>query len=74
MQITNSMKETDVWVTSDRKQAVKVRIGSTDKNSIEPKSIPENFKRTVEKYGHVVAMKYKKGTPEWQSVTYRLVL
>lgn len=71
MRITNKEKPTDVWVTSDRKQAVKLRIGKGKNESIEALSIPTNFARTVEKFGNVVAMKYKKGSSEWQSVTYR---
>lgn len=71
MRITNTEKATDVWITSDRKQAVKLRIGKGVNDSIEAKSIPENFNRTVEKFGNVVAMKYKKGGSDWQSVTYR---
>lgn len=73
MRISNKEKPTDVWVTSDRKQAVKLRIGKGKNDGIEALSIPANFNRTVEKYGHVVAMKYKKGGSDWQSVTYRSV-
>lgn len=73
MRITNKEKPTDVLITSDRKQAVKLRIGKGEKDGIEALSVPANFARTAEKYGDVVAMKYKKGTPEWQSVTYRSV-
>lgn len=73
MRITNKEKPTDVWITSDRQQAVKLRIGKGGKDGIEALSITTNFSRTVEKYGDVVAMKYKKGTPDWQSVTYRSV-
>lgn len=70
MKITNKEKPTDVWVTSDRKQAVKLRIGKGGKDGIEALSIPANFGRTVDKYGNVPAMKYKRGSTEWQSVTY----
>lgn len=73
MRTTNKEKSTDVWITSDREQAVKLRIGKGGNDSIEALSIPANFERTVEKYGDVVAMKYKKGSPDWQSVTYRSV-
>lgn len=71
MRISNKEKPTDVYVTSDRTQAVKLRIGKGGKDGIEALSIPANFARTVEKYGNVAAMKFKKGSSEWQSVTYR---
>lgn len=71
MRITNKEKPTDVLVSSDRKQAVKLRIGKGENDGIEALTIPTNFARTVEKYGDVAAMKYKKGSSEWQSVTYR---
>ncbi len=71
MRITNNEKPTDLWITSDRKQAVKLRIGKGGNDGIEALSIPANFARTVDKYGDVIAMKYKKGSPDWQSVTYR---
>lgn len=74
MRISNKEKATDVWVTSDRKEAVKLRIGKGQNDGIEALSIPANFARTVEKYGDVVAMKYKKGSSDWESVTYRFVV
>lgn len=68
---TNKVKPSDVYITDDRAQAVKLRIGTEGISATEPLSVPGLLSRTVELYPDNVALCHKDDDDKWQSITYR---
>lgn len=68
---TNQVKPSDVYITADRTQAVKLRIGTEGISAAEPLSVPGLLSQTAELYPDQVALCHKDDADNWQSITYR---
>lgn len=67
----NRLAPSDVYRTTDVKQAVKLRIAKEGLGAEEPISIPGLLKRTVNNYPDYPALRSKNAKKEYNTVTYR---
>lgn len=67
----NKQRDTDTCLTSDRRKAVKIRLGAEGASSAEPLSVPGLLANTVTEFPNVIALRYKNSDNEWESVTYK---
>lgn len=78
---SNQQRAATVYSTTDRTQAVRLRIGAAAADDAPddpvactaPLSIPAVMQRTAEQFGDTVALRFKREPTDavWQSVTYR---
>lgn len=69
--IATKVKPSSSYTTTDRTDAVRLRVGNEGINAAEPISVPQLLHRTAKNYPDVPALVCKDENNEWQTTTYR---
>lgn len=67
----NRLRQSDVYRTTNRQDAVKIRLSKEGMGAEEPISVPGLLKRTVNNYGDYPALRTKNGKNGYTTVTYK---
>ncbi|XP_017068129.1 very long-chain-fatty-acid--CoA ligase bubblegum isoform X1 [Drosophila eugracilis] len=67
----NRLRQADAYRTTNRQDAVKIRLAKDGIGAEEPISVPGLLKRTVNNYGDYPALRTKNGKNGYQTVTYK---
>lgn len=68
--ISSKVNPANSFVTVNRDESVRLRLGSDGISAVEPISVPHLFYRTAKNYPDVPALKHKDSDNVWQTITY----